>query len=196
MSVAAEPVRFDFDDYVHYTEAHPDGAFELLDGAIFKLPSEGDAHLRTRSAIEWVLNRTLDLARYTPWTEASFPAPGWLDGPLPDNFVSHGPGIVDGAICARPLATDIALVIEVSSSTRRKDEARAKLYARLAIPEYWLIDLERASVVTHRSPELADPIGYHYATVTAFGPNADITSTAIDNLTFATSFLLQLATQF
>ncbi len=52
-------------------------------------------------------------------------APGWFDGPRPDNFVSYGPGIVDGAIRARPQASDIALVIEVSSSARRKDEAHA-----------------------------------------------------------------------
>jgi hypothetical protein len=64
MSVSAEPVRLDFDDYVHYAETHLEGAFELLDGAIFKLAPEGDAHLRTRSAIDWMLNRTLDLARY------------------------------------------------------------------------------------------------------------------------------------
>jgi Uma2 family endonuclease len=195
MSVATEPVRLDFDDYVRYTETHPDSAFELLDGAIFKLAPEGDAHLRTRSAIDWLLNRTLDLARYAPWTQASFPAPGWFDGPRPDNFVSHGPGIVDGVICARPQATDIALVIEVSSSTRRKDEARAKLYARLEIPEYWLVDLERASVVVHHSPRHAESVGYHYATVNPFGRNADITATVVDGLTFAANFLLQLAAQ-
>jgi Uma2 family endonuclease len=195
MSVAAEPVRLDFDDYVRYTETHPDGAFELLNGAIFKLALEGDAHLRTRSAIDLILNRTRDLPRYTPWTEASFPAPGWFDGPRPDNFVSHGPGIVNGVICARPQATDIALVIEVSSSTRRKDEARAKLYARLKITEYWLIDLERAAVVVHRSPVHAEQIGDSYATVTPFGRDDRITSTAVDGLTFETSFLLQLAMQ-
>jgi Uma2 family endonuclease len=195
MSVAAEPVRLDFDDYVHYTETHADGVFELLDGAIFKLAPEGDAHLRTRSAIDWTLNGTLDLAQYTPWPEASFPAPGWFDGPRPDNFVSRGPGIVDGMICARPQAADIALVIEVSSSTRRKDEARAKLYARLAIPEYWLIDLEGASVVVHRSPGHADPKGYHYASMFALGRNENVTSTAVRDLTFSTSFLLQLAAQ-
>jgi Uma2 family endonuclease len=162
MSVAAGPVRFDFDDYVRCAETHADGAFELLDGAIFKLAAEGDAHLRTRSAIDRTLNRTLDLAQYSPCAEASFPAPGWFDGPRPDNFVSRGPGIVEGMICARPQAADIALAIDVSSSTRRKDEAPAKLYARLPIPEYWLIDLEGASVVVHRSPGHADPGSYHY----------------------------------
>ncbi len=66
---------------------------------------------------DWMLNTPLYLARYTPWTEASFPAPGRFDGARPENFVSVGPGIVAGMICARPQATDIALVIEVSSST-------------------------------------------------------------------------------
>jgi Uma2 family endonuclease len=193
MSVAAESVRFDFDDYVRYTETHPEGAFELIDGAIFKLAPEGDAHLRTRSAIDWTLNRTLDLAQYTPWTEASFPAPEWFDGPRPDNFVSRGAGIVDGVICARPQAADIALVIEVSSSTRRKDEARATLYLRLAIPEYWLIDLEGASIVVHRSPGHVDPRGHHYASVFSLGRNENLASTAVRDLTFGTSFLLQLA---
>jgi Uma2 family endonuclease len=194
MSVAAELVRFDFDDYVYYTEAHAESVFELIDGAIFKLAPEGDAHLRTRSAIGWTLNRTLDLAHFTPWIEASFPAPGWFDGPRPDNFVSRGPGIVDGRICARPQATDIALIIEISSSTRRKDQARAQLYARLEIPEYWLIDLERTAVVVHRLPGQTDPRSYDYASVFALGRNENLSSTAVRDLAFTTSFLLQLAT--
>jgi Uma2 family endonuclease len=193
MSVAAEPVRLDFDDYVRFTEMHRDGAFELIDGVIFKLPPEGDAHLRTRSAIDWTLNRVLDATRYTAWTEASFPAPGWFDGPRPDNFVSHGPGIVDGVICARPRATDIALVIEVSSSTRRKDDARAALYARLAIPEYWLIDLDRATIVVHRRPEQSEQTGHRYAELTNVGRHTDLTAASVDGLSIATDFLLQLS---
>jgi Uma2 family endonuclease len=193
MNVAAQPVRLDFDDYVIYTQTHPEGAFELLDGAIFKLAPEDDAHLLTRSAIDWVLNQTLDPARYTAWTEASFPAPGWFDGPRPDNFITFGPGIVNGAIRARPVAADIALVIEVSSSSRRKDEARAKLYARLAIPEYWRVDLERALVVPHRTPAHSEHLGHHYASVTPIGRYATVESTTVDGLCFETNFLLQLA---
>ncbi len=33
MSVAAKPVRFDFDDDIGYPETHANGAFELIDGA-------------------------------------------------------------------------------------------------------------------------------------------------------------------
>jgi Uma2 family endonuclease len=32
------------------------------------------------------------------------------------------------------------------------------LYARPAIPEYWLVDLDRALVVAHRSPAYAEPV--------------------------------------
>lgn len=43
----AEPVQLDFDDYVVYTETHPDDAFELIDGVIYKLAPKGDPHART-----------------------------------------------------------------------------------------------------------------------------------------------------
>ena len=134
MTAAAAPVRLNYNDYVLYTETHPEGAFELLDGVIFELAPEGDAHVRTRMAIELYLTQMLDLARYTPCTEVSFPAPDWFDGPRPDNLVARGPGLVDGRIRERPIAEEVALVIEVSSTSRRKDQQKAKAYARLAIP--------------------------------------------------------------
>jgi Uma2 family endonuclease len=192
MSVAAEPVRLDFDDYVQYSDAHPEGDFELLDGVIYKLAPEGDPHLLTRSAIDWFLDRTLDLTRYAPWTEASFPAPGWFDGPRPDNFVSRGPGLVDGKICARQKADDIALVIEVSSTSRRKDRKKATLYARLGIPEYWLVDLIACVVVVHREPEGEREEAAYRSIVTA-GRNETIVSSAVEPLSVGTDFLLQLA---
>jgi Uma2 family endonuclease len=192
MTVAAAAVRLDFEDYIRYTETHPEGAFELLDGVIFRLSPEGDAHLRTRSAIQMYLSQTLDLARYTPWTEASFPAPGWFDGPRPDNFVSRGPWLVDGRICERPTAADVALVVEVSSSSRPKDQQKASVYARLAIPEYLLVDLQSGSVVFHQNPSGGGTdAGYQF--VKAFGRDVSIESTAVDRLVLRTDFLLQLA---
>jgi Uma2 family endonuclease len=109
ISTTAAPVRLDFDDYVRYTETHPDDVFELIDGVIYKLAPQGDAHFQTRSAIQLYLSDTIDRARFTPYTEGSFPAPGWADGPRPDNFVARGPWMVDGRIAVRPTAEDIAL---------------------------------------------------------------------------------------
>ena len=100
---------------------------------------------------------------------------------------------MNGIIRSRPEAVDIALVIEVSSSTRRKDEARAKLYARLGLPEYWLLDLGRALVVPHHTPEHSEQLGYRYASVTPVGRDATVAATTVDGPTFETNFLLQLA---
>ena len=40
-----------------------------------------------------------------------------------------------------PAASDLALVVEVSSATRRKDRKRAAIYGGAGIPGYWRVDL-------------------------------------------------------
>jgi Uma2 family endonuclease len=192
MSIAARPVRYDFDDYVLYTETHPDDSFELIDGVIYKLAPEGDPHFLTRSGLYMYLAKMLNLAKYTPWSEGSFRAPGWADGPRPDAFISRGPGLVDGRFSKRPTAENIALVIEVSSTSRIKDRKKAKVYARLDIPEYWMIDLIAGVVVVHRDPAMRNE-GPEYESVTEFARNATIASQAVDGLAIETDFLLQLA---
>ncbi len=192
MSVTTNAVRLDFADYVLYTETHPDGAFELLDGAIYKLAPEGDAHLVTRSGIHLYLSDTVDRSRFTPWTEASFPAPGWADGPRPDNFVSRGPWRAAGQFSKRPTAEEVLLVVEVSSSSRPKDRNKAQLYARLGIPEYWLVDLVRGEVIVHRDPAPANEV-FSYANTRIAGTGECIASSAVDGLSVDTNFLLELA---
>ncbi len=192
MSVIAEAVRHEFSDYVRYSEAHADAAFELIDGVIYKLAPEGDAHAVTRSGIQMFLSQALDLARYTPWTEVSFTATGWADGPRPDNFVSRGPWLAGGKFTKRPAAEDIALVIEVSSSSRPKDREKAKLYARLGIPEYWLVDLIGCVVVVFRG-NIGDGKLPTYRSSRDYGKGETIACAAIEELTVDTNFLLQLS---
>jgi Uma2 family endonuclease len=188
----AKPVRLDFDDYVAYTETHPAGAYELLDGAIYELAPEGDPHARTRSGLYLYLSHRLDLAVYTPWSEISFPAPGWADGPRPDVFVSRGPSLVGGKFAERPKADDIALVIEVSSSSRPKDERRAALYARLGIPEYWLVDLVSASVVAYAKPA-GSGTSAAYGSLRRCVRGETIVSSSVAGLSVDANFALQLA---
>jgi len=192
MSVTRNPVRYDFDDYVSYTEMHPDGAFELIDGAIYTLAPEGDSHALTRSGIYMYLAQHLDLDVYTPWSEVSFRAPGWADGPRPDVFVSRGPWLVDGKFSKRPTAKDIALVIEVSSTSRPKDKKRAVLFAKLGIAEYWLVDLTARCVLTYDDPR-GEGDAARYRSTRQFARNETIASTSVNELTIGTDFLLQLA---
>ncbi len=86
----SEPVRFGYDDFVLYTEMHPEGDFELLDGVICEVAPEGTEHKLTRFKIDTYLHQAVDLTKYTVGSQGSFPAPGWKEGPKPDNFVARG----------------------------------------------------------------------------------------------------------
>lgn len=53
----------------------------------------------------------------------------------------------------RPRPADLRLVAEVSNSTLSFDlTVKASLYARAAIPEYWVLDLDARRVIVHRQP--------------------------------------------
>ncbi|MBL8236404.1 MAG: Uma2 family endonuclease [Bryobacterales bacterium] len=54
----------------------------------------------------------------------------------------------------RPEAKDIVLAAEVSATTLSFDlTVKARLYARAAIAEYWVVDLTGRQVIVHRQPE-------------------------------------------
>lgn len=47
---------------------------------------------------------------------------------------------------------DALLVVEVSDSSLARDLAKAEPYARAAIPEYWIVDVNRPAVRVHLAP--------------------------------------------
>ena len=47
---------------------------------------------------------------------------------------------------------DALLVVEVSDSSLARDLAKAGQYARAAIPEYWIADVNRSRVIVHQAP--------------------------------------------
>jgi Uma2 family endonuclease len=48
----------------------------------------------------------------------------------------------------------ILLLVEVADSTLSKDRnLKAKLYARHAVPDYWIVDTNARRIWRHRSPE-------------------------------------------
>ena len=45
------------------------------------------------------------------------------------------------------------LVVEVADSSRAKDlGVKARLYAEMGVPDYWVVDLARRELVVHRDP--------------------------------------------
>jgi Uma2 family endonuclease len=55
---------------------------------------------------------------------------------------------------AHPSPADVLLVVEVSDTTLEYDrDVKARLYARVGIPEMWVVDLNGERVIVFRDPE-------------------------------------------
>ncbi len=192
----SEPVRFGFDDFVLYSEMHPDGNFELLNGVIYALSPEGKSHKLTRLKIDTYLHQIVDLTKYTVGSGASFPAPGWKEGPKPDNFVSRGALAMDDEHPKEPSSDDMLLVIEITNSRAvEKDKQlhrKLETYARVSIPDYWLVDLVGAAVIVHREPSGAtdEP---RFRSIQKLGRGETASAVAVDSLAISVNFLLKLA---
>jgi Uma2 family endonuclease len=63
-----------------------------------------------------------------------------------------------------PVASDIALVVEVSDSSLNVDlTIKSRLYARAGVVDYWVLDLNGRRLIVHRDPE-----GGVFKSVTAY----------------------------
>ena len=119
----------------------PKDPFELIDGALVEMPSEGFDHGDLKNVIAAWLYGQLDLNRYRIFVDTTL----YLDGfnaPDPDIYV------FPAGIHMRDLKpSDVALVIEIAGSSLKKDrELKAPLYEQFGIGEYWLIALETGQV--------------------------------------------------
>jgi Uma2 family endonuclease len=75
---------------------------------------------------------------------------------------------------ALPAPADVALVIEVSDSSLRRDTGvKLPLYARYGIPDYWIADLQREVLIVNRQPS-----GDSYQQVQEFSGDATISPLA------------------
>jgi len=144
---------------------------ELIDGLLLFREPQGVRHstgirrvvdaLRAVLGPEWRVDSQLPIA---------------LDDdsePEPDvSVVAHDPALYRVAHPSRP-----ALVVEIADSSYRFDRAdKMSLYARGAVPEYWLVDLVHEALRLHRDPEPAPaaPYGWHYRTVQILKPPATV----------------------
>ncbi len=81
--------------------------------------------------------------------------------------------------------SELKLVVEVSDSTLSFDlQRKARLYARAAIVEYWVIDINNGLVHVHREP--ADGA---YTSITQYGFSEDIVPLAATDAVFCANRL-------
>ena len=88
--------------------------------------------------------------------------------PVPDAIVLNRPtGQID---LDNPQPADLRLVVEVSDTSLRFDlGAKARLYARAGIPDYWVLDVNGRKLIVHRRPE-----GGRYQSIEAYGEQESV----------------------
>jgi Uma2 family endonuclease len=151
------PRTFNVDEYYRMAAAGiltEDDRVELIEGQIVQMSPIGSRHAacvrRLTQEFHERLDRLAQILVQDPVRlgRRSEPEPDLaLVKPRPDLYAAAHPG-----------PSDVLLIIEVADSSARYDRTtKARLYARNAIPEFWLVDLTRDHVEVFRDPA---PRGY------------------------------------
>ncbi|MFN0104046.1 MAG: Uma2 family endonuclease [Bryobacteraceae bacterium] len=150
--------------------------YELIDGELIRKMGKSRLHSNTlRRFLKW-LSGVFD-ADYVEH-EVPINLSATLDAtnePEPDATVLRQPALGFNTIYPGPL--DILLVAEVSASTRDYDlGAKAALYARAGIVEYWVLDLVERRIVVHRNP-----MGESYGSIIAYAADEAVAPLAAES---------------
>ena len=144
---------------------------ELIDGQLVVAEPQGAHHASAIDKVDYAVRGLVP----TGWF-VRLQAPVSLDEesePEPDLAVVPGrPGDYRESHPAHPV-----LVVEVAESSLAFDRARkGSLYARAAIPEYWIVNLVDRILEVYRDPEpdTGAAFGWRYRTVTQFAPPATV----------------------
>lgn len=158
--------RLSIEQYHRMIEADvigPDDRVELLEGLLVAKMGKNTPHILATDLIPLVINPALPAGWYlsnqnpvTLTTSSSEPEP---DAKIvrghPRDYRDRKPG-----------PGDVAVVIEVSDSTLRFDRTvKKRIYARDAVPFYWMLNL-----VDNRLEVFSEPEGADYRTHEVFGP--------------------------
>ena len=147
---------------------------ELIEGKLIPKMPKSPPHSRAlRSLMRWFENlfgpdfilpeSSIDLR----------PEDNPTSEPEPDVLVLTVP-YLDLAPGAHACPQDLRLVAEVSCSTLAFDlTAKARLYARSGILEYWVLDVEGRRLLVHR-----DPAGDGYRSILAYGEHEYVSTLA------------------
>jgi len=144
------PARLTVDQVYRLSESGalpPAERFEIVEGEVVPMAAaKADWHAIMESRLNWALVHALDPA----WRV--YPAPSLTLAPdlllEPDLVV-----LPKGSLIRQVRGPDIALLIEVADSSIAYDlKVKAPLYARHAVPDYWVVDAVRQTIRIHRAP--------------------------------------------
>lgn len=135
--------RFSTEEYeaIISSGALEDRRVELLDGLLVDLMPQDEPHWRVIKFLMVLCAPRIDLLRVqAPLSVAE----GWM--PEPDV------ALVDEDPDRHVRPTTAHLAVEVAASNRYRDLRKAGVYARAGVARYWIVDLERGSVLEHSDP--------------------------------------------
>lgn len=122
-------------------------SFELLDGWIVPKMTRKPPHDVCIDLLTEVLGAVLP-SGWRPRIQSAITLS--TSEPEPDCAVVQG--AARDYLARHPMPDDIALVIEVSDNSVRRDRRKARIYAREKLPRYWLINLVDGVIEDHTSP--------------------------------------------
>lgn len=147
--------RFTVDEFHRMAETgilSPDARVELINGEIVEMTPVSPRHeARVRRIQRWLealLGTDALVSKESPVTlPAAEPHPDISVAKWRDDLYEH----------AHLTPADIFLLIEVSDSSVLYDRnVKSKMYAEAGIPEFWLVNLKRDTVVVFRSPRKSE----------------------------------------
>ena len=127
------------------------GKTELIEGEIFYMNAQHSRHGRTKTTLAFALNEALKnlSSNFDVIVEVSVRiAPA--SAPIPDIIITSHKG--DGLVPAET----VSLVVEIADTTQKSDlGAKATLYAKAEIKEYWVLDLKKGILHQFWLPKVA-----------------------------------------
>ena len=127
-----------------------DERVELIEGEIIDLPPMGHRHA---GVVDYLAKWLMSALGARAIVRSQLPLRlGDASEPLPDIVVAQPRD--DLYFDAHPTAADVALVVEVSSTTLRFDRnVKVPMYARHGVPEVWVLDAGGQQIHRYRSPQ-------------------------------------------
>ena len=151
--VQTQQRTFTVDDVLQMVEAGILGAdehVELLDGVLREMSPQGPAHRSLTIRIRRRLERHFgDRAHVQAHSNLRLDRHN-----LPEPDVALVRGSEEAYFERLPTGADVLLAVEVSVTSQRRDRAKADLYSRTGVAEYWLIDVPARTLTVHRQATL------------------------------------------
>jgi len=131
----------------------------LRQGRLFEKMAKTKAHGYVGAAVNWAVASRLPKG-WSVWPESTIVLDP-TNAPLPDFAVIRGASPLDFASPERyPGPADVGLLIEIAVSSLREDLTTAlEMYARAAIPVYWVVDVAGRRILVHGEPRVVEGRG-------------------------------------